>query len=91
MTCKTEDDIAREKEAIAAMGGAKKAMEAALARHDRLVSAIRVMNKVLTDMQEAVGEAGYMTWSRGDGNSGQGFMKFKDQIARIRKIGEDVL
>lgn len=86
---KTEDDIAREKDAIAAMGGAKKAMEAALARHDRLVSAIRTMNGILTDMQAAVGDAGYQTYNRPD--NGHGFVKFKDQIARIRKVGEDVL
>lgn len=89
MSIKTEDDIAREKEAIAQMSGAKKAMEAALARHDRLVSAIRSMNTILTDIQSAVGEAGYMTHHRPE--IGQGFVKFKDQIARIRKIGEDVV
>lgn len=91
MTDKTEDQIAREKDAVQKMIGAKSAMEAALARISTLERAIQVMANDLDDMANKAGDGiGYTTYRHGEGSE-QKFISLRKQAKRIAGIGRDVL
>lgn len=53
---KTEDQIAKDKEAVQKMVGARSAMEAALRRIDVLESALKVAKIRIEEMQRAHGD-----------------------------------
>ncbi len=91
MTDKTEDQIAREKEAVQKMVGAKSAMESALARIVTLERAIKIMADDLDDMAQRSGDGiGYKTHRNG-GAGGEDFISFRKQAQRIAEIGRKVL
>lgn len=88
MTTKTEDEIAREKEAVQKMVGAKSAMEAAISRIDRLQKAISKAEIILADLQKHIGDGIYVKTYHYDGGNGgsEAASKVKDQIAYARRI-----
>ena len=75
MTTKTEDEIAREKEAVQKMVGAKSAMEAALSRIDRLQKAMSSIDLVLSDMQRHAGDGLYVKTHYHGGAAGEPCVK----------------
>lgn len=78
---KTEDEIAREKEAVQKMVGAKGAMEAALKRIERLEMALGQVNNILADMKQRVGPGLYVkTFYHGTNASGEATISLFDQI-----------
>lgn len=92
MTDKTDDQIAREKEAVQKMVGAKSAMETAIQRIDRLERAIGNMVVLIDDMASAVGEkAMFATYHHGErSDSGAKPVFARHQLNRIAQIGRDV-
>ena len=87
MTTKTEDDIAKEKEAVQKMVGAKGAMEASLKRIERLEGALKHLNCILSDMQSRVGDGLYVnTHYHGKATTGEATVKIKDQIQYAREV-----
>ena len=92
MTKKTEDDVDREKEAVAKMVGAKSAMEAMISRHDRLVSALKAVNEIAQDMGRRVGEDMCIkTYNHGErGETGSKFVSIRSQLARIKATVEEL-
>lgn len=90
MTMKTEDEIAREKEAVQKMVGAKSAMEAALSRIERLQKAMSNIDTILTDAQRSVGDGVYVKTYHHGGSSGEATVKLKDQIGYARRIIQGV-
>jgi hypothetical protein len=92
MTDKTEDQIAREKEAVQKMIGAKGAMETAIARINRLENAIEGMVRLIDDLKQACGEkAMFSTYHHGENRSdGPKAVFVRQQLARIAQIGRDV-
>lgn len=91
MSEKTEDQIAREKDAVQKMIGAKSAMEAALARINTLERAIQAMATVMDDMAQKAGDGvGYITYHH-DSNSGEKFISIRSQAQRIALVGRKVL
>lgn len=91
MSDKTEDQIAREKDAVQKMVGAKSAMEAALARIGTLENAIKRMATVLDDMARGSGDGiGYMTYHNEKG-SGEAFVSFRKQALSVAEVGRKVL
>lgn len=93
MTTKTEDEIAREKEAVQKMVGAKSAMEAALSRLDRLQKAMANIDAILADAQRHVGDGVYVkTYHHGlAGTPGETTVKLKDQIGYARRLIQGVV
>lgn len=57
---KTEEDIAREKEAIASMKGAKSSMELALSRNTRLEMALAALIGDIETLKRALGDSAYL-------------------------------
>lgn len=87
---KTEDQIAREKDAVQKMVGAKAAMDAALTRIDRLQKALDMVNLIMSDIQGNVGENLYVKTYRHGGSAGEQVVSLKNQIAHAKRIIEDV-
>lgn len=88
---KTEDDIAREKEAVQKMIGAKSAMEAALSRIERLQSAIGSVQMILSDLHKNLGDGLYVkTFHHGSSGNGEATIKAKDQLAYAKRIMDAV-
>ena len=93
MTIKTEGEIAREKEAVQKMIGAKSAMETTLMRVKRLEDTIGQMVILIDDMKGAVGESTmFGTYHHGerDNSSGPKPVLVRKQMARIAQMGRDV-
>lgn len=90
MTTKTEDEIAREKEAVQKMVGAKSAMEAALSRIERLQQALKQIDTVLTDAQRHVGDGVYVKTHYHGGSAGEQTVKLKDQLGYARRLIQSV-
>lgn len=90
---KTEDDIEREKEAVAKMIGAKGSMEKMLARHDRLVNALKHVSALAEDMGRRVGEDLYIKTYMHEGASGgeSKLVSIRVQLARIDRITKEVI
>ncbi len=80
MNVKTEDEIAREKDAVQKMIGAKGAMEAALKRIERLEGALSSVNMVLEDMRKKVGQNLYVKTYHHGGASGEAVVSLSAQI-----------
>ena len=89
---KTEDEIAREKEAVQKMVGAKSAMEAALSRIDRLQKALSHADTILNDAQHHAGDGIYVRTHRHGivGKDGEQCVKLKDQLGYARRIIQGV-
>lgn len=85
---KTEAEIEKEKDAVAKMIGAKSAMEAMIHRHERLVSALKLIDSLASDMGKHVGEDLYIrTYQHGErGKEGPQFVQVKAQTARISEL-----
>lgn len=91
MTTKTEDEIAREKEAVQKMVGAKSAMETALKRIERLEGTISRMVLHIDDVSVAFGEKlTFETHYHGGNGSERKSVPVKGQLARIAQMGRDV-
>lgn len=88
---KTEDEIAREKDMVQKMVGAKSAMDAALSRIDRLQKTIERMVSMIDDVSGAFGETlMYPTYQHGENSSDRKPIAVKKQMARIAQMGRDV-
>ncbi len=88
---KTEDEIAREKDAVQKMIGAKGAMETAIKRIERLENTISHILSISDDMAEKIGEhLSYRTFYHGTRAEGDIFVGVKAQLLRIREIGRTV-
>lgn len=88
---KTEDEIAREKDMVQKMVGAKSAMDAALSRIDRLQRTIERMVCLIDDVSGAFGETlMYQTYQHGENSSDRKTIAVKKQMARIAQMGRDV-
>ncbi|OOY15097.1 hypothetical protein [Thioclava sp. DLFJ4-1] len=89
---KTEDEIAREKEQVQKMIGAKGAMEAAIKRIERLEKAISHAECILSDMRGKVGEGLYVkTFYHGRTiGDGEQTISLRDQISYAQSVLEDV-
>lgn len=91
MTDKTEDQIAREKDAVQKMIGAKSAMEAALTRITTLERTLGDIDRILSDMSQRVGDGlGFKTYHHGKG-SGEDFISIRAQCQRVSEIARKVL
>ena len=90
MSTKTEDEIAREKEAVQKMVGAKSAMEAALSRLDRLQKTMSSIDAILADAQRHVGDGIYVKTHYHGGSAGEQCIKLKDQIGYARRLIQGV-
>jgi len=91
MNTKDEEQIAREKEAVQKMVGAKSAMETAIMRISRLEAAIGNMVMLIDDVSGAFGEkAMFSTFHHGEGGGGHRAVSVKEHLSRIAKIGRDV-
>ena len=91
MTTKTEDEIAREKEAVQKMVGAKSAMETAIKRIQRLEETIYSMVVLIDDVSGAFGEtAMFSTYQHGEQGSEKKAIFIKRQMARVAQMGRDV-
>lgn len=87
MTTKTEDEIAREKDAVQKMIGAKGAMEAALKRIERLEGALRHVDQIASDMCAKFGDGLYIkTYYHGGPDSGEKVIPLKSQVEYLRSI-----
>lgn len=90
---KTEDEIAREKELVQKMVGAKSAMETAIKRIERLELVLGMLDRILSDMAENVGDRLYVkTYQHGE-SDGSGTIKtipLRKQISYARSIVEKV-
>lgn len=90
---KTEDEIAREKELVQKMVGAKSAMETAISRIERLERTLSLLDLILSDMAENVGDRLYVkTFHHGE-SDGSGVVKtvpLRKQISYARATVEKV-
>ena len=87
MTAKTDDEIAREKEAVQKMIGAKSAMETALQRIRRLEDTLGHIDAILADMRGKVGEGLYVkTFYHGASGSGEATVTLKSQIDYAKRM-----
>lgn len=88
---KTEDEIAREKDMVQKMVGAKSAMDAALSRIDRLQKTIERMVCLIDDVSGVFGETlMYSTYQHGENHGDRKPISVKKQMARIAQMGRDV-
>lgn len=88
---KTDDEIAREKDAVQKMIGAKGAMETAIKRIERLETTISAILLISDDMAEKVGDSlSYRTFYHGTNAEGAHFVGVKSQLLRIGAIGRNV-
>jgi hypothetical protein len=88
---KTEDEIAREKDAVQKMIGAKGAMETAIKRIERLENTISQILSISDDMAEKIGEnLSYRTFYHGTRAEGAQFVGVQTQLRRIGEIGRTV-
>ena len=86
MILKTEDEIAREKDAVQKMIGAKGAMEAALKRIKRLEETLHYIDTILADMHKNVGQNLYVkTFYHGRGG-GEEVITLSAQIEYAQNI-----
>lgn len=91
MTAKTDDEIAREKEAVQKIVGAKSAMEAALQRINRLERTLSHVDAILTDMRGNVGDGLYIkTFHHGGSGNGEATVTLKSQIDYAKRMIGDV-
>lgn len=87
---KSEEQIAKDKEAVKAMTGAKAAMEAALRRIDTLEQSIKMLDRQITAVAAAYGENVHLNvWSYSQ-NSKQ-IVKASDFFDGIRNSIKAVL
>lgn len=92
MTSKTEDDVAREKDAVQKMIGAKGAMEAALKRIERLEGALRHADQIASDMRAKFGDGLYIkTYYHGESGGGEKVVSLKSQVEYLRSMIAKVL
>jgi len=88
---KTEDEIAREKEAVQKMIGAKGAMETAIKRIERLEQTISSILTISDDMASKVGDGlAYRTFFHGTRSEGANYVTVQEQLRRIGEIGRSV-
>ena len=88
---KTEDEIAREKDAVQKMIGAKGAMETAIKRIERLEQTISSILMISDDMASKVGDSlAYRTYYHGIKSEGASYVTVQEQLRRIGEIGRSV-
>lgn len=87
MTAKTDEEIAREKEAVQKIVGAKSAMEAALQRINRLERTLDHVDAILADMRGNVGDGLYVkTFRHGASGNGEATVTLKSQIDYAKRL-----
>ena len=89
MTVKTEDEIAREKEAVAKMIGAKGAMEQAIDRINRLQTALKMVLAGVSEIKRVTGHGALIrtVYGPGSGEETMYVVAFIDHIdATARKV-----
>ena len=81
---KNEEQIEKEKDAVAKMVGAKSAMQLMIERHDRLVAELKRINLIAYDVAKNAGSLSYKTTLHDHKENGTfQFMTIKDQMERI--------
>ena len=88
MTPKTDDQIAKDKEAVAKMIGAKSAMESAQRRIELLESCLRQCDEDMARLQRAIGDNLYAPERQQDGTikATPIFTQFQIARGRIAKV-----
>jgi hypothetical protein len=91
MSEKTEDQIAREREAVQRMVGAKGAMELALNRISRLESALKNVIQRTEIIAQEVGDGILVNCSEHDSGYDRKPVSLKAALRRITKSAGDIL
>lgn len=93
MTTKTDDEIQREKDAVAKMIGAKSAMETALERISRLQRTLDGMAGALDDAAKRVGPDLYIKTYFWPGRNGSEMVTvpLQEQLKRVAQMAREVL
>ncbi|MDA3888966.1 MAG: hypothetical protein PF443_09250 [Allgaiera sp.] len=87
---KTEDEVAREKDQVQKMIGAKGAMEAAISRIARLEGAISQAERVIADLSKNVGDGLYVNTFYHGQSGGEKAISVKAQLAYMKSLLEAV-
>lgn len=90
MTTKSEDEIAREKEAVQKMVGAKSAMETAINRIARLEAELKYSALVIEDVAKAVGPTLFYRTFHAVNSSPTSEAKFCSVEVNLRDLGNKI-
>lgn len=88
---KPDDDVAREREAVQKLIGARGAMETALLRIHRLEQAISTMLVYNDEVAAGIGDGLFVVTFRHNDGSGAKPIRLKDYLLKTSEIGRKVL